>query len=68
MAISSITAQVMSVSVHEGLASASSVIRGIQWARSLRSTSSTMLGLDVAPVAPRATAYSSSSRAHESFQ
>ena len=51
-----------------GSPTASSAIRGVQYARSLRRTSSTMLGFDVAPVAPRATAYASSSSAHESFQ
>ena len=62
------TAQVRSVSVQVGFVAASSRIRGSQVERSLRSTSRTIVGLEVAPVAPRATAYSSSSTAHESFQ
>ena len=62
------TAQVISISVQVGFAAASSAIRGVQYDRSLPRTSSTMLGFEVAPVAPRATAYSSSSSAHESFQ
>ena len=46
----------MAASVHDGFATASSAIRGVQYDPSLRRTSSTMLGFEVAPVAPRATA------------
>ncbi len=60
--------QVSSTSDQVGLAAASSWTRGAQCAFSFFITSSTMLGLDVAPVAPRSTAYASSSTAQESFQ
>ena len=43
-------------------------MRGRQTSISLRSTSPTMVGFDVAPTAPLATASSSSAVAHESFQ
>ena len=55
-AISSTMAQVSSTSVQAGLAAASSRILGTQKPRSLASTSSTIGGLEVAPVAPRSIA------------
>ena len=55
-AISSMIAQVSSTSVQVGFAAASSWTRGTQCAFSFFMTSSTMLGLEVAPVAPRSTA------------
>ena len=67
-AISSTIAQVSSTSVHTAWAAASSRTRDDQRTRSFFITSSTMLGLEVAPVAPRSIAYCSSSMAHESFQ
>src|SRR6185437_4601071 len=67
-AISSITCQVMSTSLARGFSRAIVLILGSQTSASFFRTSPTMVGLDVAPTAPRATAYSSSARAHESFQ
>ncbi len=55
-AISSTIAQVSSTSLQVGFASASSRTRGAQTALSFFITSSTMLGFEVAPVAPRSTA------------
>ena len=49
-------AQLSSTSDQVGFAAASSWMRGAQRAFSFFMTSSTMLGLDVAPVAPRSTA------------
>ena len=61
-------AQVSSTSVQAGFAAASSRTRGTQCPFSFFMTSSTIDGLEVAPVAPRSTAYVSSSIAQESFQ
>jgi len=66
--ISSTTAQAMSISVQPGFASAIVRARPRQWAGSFFQTSCTIVGLAVAPTAPKAMAYSSSSTAQESFQ
>src|SRR5258706_1623238 len=67
-AISSTTCQVTSRSFASGRSRAISWIRGRQTSASFFRTSPTMVGFEVAPTAPRAIAYSSSARAHESFQ
>src|SRR3990170_1033776 len=66
--ISSTIAQPSSTSVHVACSAASSWTRSRQWPGSFFQTSMTMVGLAVAPTAPKAMAYSSSSTAHESFQ
>jgi hypothetical protein len=66
--ISSKSCQVISSSVQVGLAAISSRIRSSQRWSSFFSTSPTIVGLLVAPVAPRSTAYVSSSTDEESFQ
>jgi hypothetical protein len=60
--------QVNSTSLQVGLSVASWRTRGTQSAFSLPITSRTIVGFEVAPVAPRSIAYTSSSTAHESFQ
>ncbi len=67
-AISSIRRQVTSSSVQVGLAATISPIRPRQRSSSLVSTSPTIVGFVVAPVAPWAIAYSSSATEQESFQ
>ena len=67
-AISSISCQAMSSSVDVGFWAMISAIRSRHRCISLLSTSPTIVGLLVAPTAPRSTAYVSSSIEHESFQ
>ena len=56
MPISSIRDQVISTSDQVGFSAAISRTRGTQWSFSFFITSPTMVGFDVAPVAPRSTA------------
>ena len=67
-AISSIKSQVSSSSVAVPSPAMSSPIRSRQRCISFFSTSPTIVGFEVAPTAPFAIAYVSSSTEHESFQ
>ena len=66
--IASTTAHARSTSVQAGCSAASSRVVARQRAGSAFQTSWTIVGFAVAPTAPLAIAYSSSSTAHESFQ
>ena len=60
--------QVISTSVQVGCSSRMARTRGRQTSSSFFMTSPTIVGFEVAPTAPLATAYSSSATAQESFQ